>query len=91
MYFSSFVHPPKGLNTTFYKNPKYDRAVGGARQIMDPVKRKALYKQAATMLWEDAAAIWLYVEPFAIVHQSKYIGLDIRASERLYPTYATMK
>ena len=91
MYFSSFVHPPKGLNTTFYHNPEYDQAVGAARQIMDPAKRLALYKQAATMLWDDAAAIWLYVEPFAIAHKSIYQGLDIRPNERIYPTYATMK
>jgi peptide/nickel transport system substrate-binding protein len=91
VYFSSFVHPPRGLNTTFYLNPKYDMAVGAARQTMDPAKRKALYKQAATMLWDDAAAIWLYVEPFAIAYQSKYQGLDIRPNERIYPTYATMK
>jgi peptide/nickel transport system substrate-binding protein len=91
MYFSSFVHPPKGLNTSFYSNPKYDQAVGGARQIMDPATRLALYKQAGTMLWEDAAAIWLHVEPFAIAHKSKFKGLDIRPNERIYPTYATMK
>jgi len=91
MYFSSFVHPPKGLNTTFYHNPPYDQAVGGARQIMDPAKRLALYKQAGTMLWEDAAAIWLYVEPFAIAHKSEYQNLDIRPNERIYPTYATMQ
>jgi len=91
VYFSSFVHPPRGLNTTFYLNPKYDQAVGAARQIMDPAKRQALYKQAGTMLWDDAAAIWLYVEPFAIAYHSKYKNLDIRPNERIYPTYATMK
>jgi ABC-type transport system substrate-binding protein len=91
VYFSSFVHPPKGMNTTFYKNPQYDQAVGAARQVMDPAKRQALYKQAGAMLWDDAAAIWLYVEPFSIAHQDKFEGLDIRPNERLYPTYATMK
>ncbi|MCG6910571.1 MAG: ABC transporter substrate-binding protein [Deltaproteobacteria bacterium] len=91
MYFSSFVHPPKGLNTTFYHNPQYDQAVGAARQIMDPAKRLALYKQAGTMLWNDAAAIWLYVEPFSIAHKSNIQGLDIRPNERIYPTYATMQ
>ena len=91
VYFSSFVHPPKGLNTTFYTNPEYDKAVGAAQQVMDPAKRKALYKEAGTMLWDDAAAIWLHVEPFAIVYQSRYQGLDIRPNERIYPTYATMK
>ncbi len=65
--------------------------MGAARQIMDPAKRKALYKEAGAMLWDDAAAIWLYVEPFAIAYQSKYQGLDIRPNERIYPTYATMK
>jgi peptide/nickel transport system substrate-binding protein len=91
IYFSGFVHPPKGMNTTFYTNPEYDKTVGAARQVMDPAKRKALYKQAATMLWNDAAAIWLHVEPYAIAYQSKYKGLDIRPNERLYPTHATMK
>ena len=91
IYFSSFVHPPKGLNTTFYTNPEYDQTVGAARQVMDTAKRKALYKKAATMLWDDAAAIWLHVEPYAIAYQSNYQGLDIRPNERLYPTYATMK
>jgi peptide/nickel transport system substrate-binding protein len=91
IFFSGFVHPPNGMNSTYYKNPQYDQAVGAARQVMDPAKRKALYKQAATMLWDDAAVIWLYVEPFSIVYQSKYQGLDIRPNERFYPTYATMK
>ena len=91
VYFSGFVHPPKGLNATFYTNPEYDKTVGAARQVMDPAKRQALYKQAGTMLWEDAAAIWLYTEPFCIVYHSKVQGLDIRSNERLYPTYATMK
>jgi peptide/nickel transport system substrate-binding protein len=91
VYFSGFVHPPKGMNATFYTNPEYDQTVGAARQVMDPAKRLALYKQAGTMLWGDAAAIWLYNEPFIIVHHSKVQGLDIRPNERLYPTYATMK
>lgn len=90
-YFSSFVHPPRGLNTTFYKNPAYDQAVGAGRQIMDRGKRLALYKKASEMLWDDAAAIWLYVEPFTIAHQKKYKGLIIRPNERFYPTYATMR
>lgn len=88
-YFSSFVHPPKGLNATFYKNPEYDKAVGMARAVMDPAKRKALYEKAATMLWEDAAAIWLHVEPYAIAYQSKYKGLKVLPIERMYPTYMT--
>ena len=89
MYFSSFVQPPKGLGATFYTNPEYDKLVGMARAIMVPAKRLELYKKASTMLWEDAAAIWLYVEPFSIAYQAKLKGLEALPNERMYPTYMT--
>jgi ABC-type transport system substrate-binding protein len=89
MYFSSFMHPPKGLNSTFYYNPEYDKLVAEARTIMAPAKRLELYKKASTMLWEDAAGIWLYVEPFAIAYQAKFKGLQALPNEKLYPTYVT--
>jgi ABC-type transport system substrate-binding protein len=89
VYFSSFVHPPKGLGATFYTNPEFDKAVGAARGTVDPVKRKELYKRAATKLWEDAAAIWLHVEPYSIAYQAKYKGLEVQPNERMYPTYVT--
>jgi len=89
MYFSSFLHPPKGLNSTFYTNPEYDKLVYTARSIMDPAKRLELYKKASTMLWEDAAGIWLYVEPFSIAYQAKFKGLQVLPTEKLYPTYVT--
>jgi peptide/nickel transport system substrate-binding protein len=89
MYFSSFVHPPKGLGSTFYTNPEYDKLVGMARGTLKAEKRKALYKKAATMLWEDAAAIWLHVEPYGIAYQAKYKGLQVLPNERMYPTYVT--
>jgi peptide/nickel transport system substrate-binding protein len=89
MYFSSFLHPPNGLNSTFYTNPEYDKLVATARSIMDPAKRLELYKKASTMLWEDAAGIWLYVEPFSIAYQAKFKGLEALPNERMYPTYVT--
>ena len=89
MYFSSFLHPPRGLNSTFYKNPEYDKLVYTARSIMDPAKRLELYKKTSTMLWEDAAGIWLYVEPFSIAYQEKFKGLQVLPNEKLYPTYVT--
>ena len=83
------MHPPKGLNSTFYTNPEYDKLVAAARSIMDPAKRLELYKKASTMLWEDAAGIWLYVEPFSIAYQAKLKGLQALPNEKLYPTYVT--
>jgi ABC-type transport system substrate-binding protein len=89
MYFSSFLHPPNGLNSTFYTNAEYDKLVATARSIMDPAKRQELYQQASTLLWEDAAGIWLYVEPFSIAYQAKFKGLEVQPNERMYPTYVT--
>jgi ABC-type transport system substrate-binding protein len=89
MYFSSFVQPPRGLGSTFYTNPEFDKATAMARQILDPAKRKALYKQASEMLWDDAPAIWLHTEAYSIAHRSDIKGLEVLAVERLFPTYAT--
>lgn len=89
IYFSSFVHPPKGLNTTFYKNPEYDKLVGYARMVMDPAKRKGVYAKAGSILWDDAPAIWLYVEPFALAYHKKFKGIIVQPNERMYPTYVT--
>jgi len=90
-YFASSAHPPTGFNTTYYMNAEYDKLVNAARVEPDQGKRKALYRKAATILWEDAAAIWLHVEPYAIAYLSKYKGLDARPNERMYPTYITAK
>jgi peptide/nickel transport system substrate-binding protein len=91
MYFSSFVQPPRGLGACFYSNPEFDKATGAARQILDKGKRRELYKQAATMLWEDAAAIWLHGEPYSIAYRSDLKGLTVLPLERMYPTYVTRK
>jgi peptide/nickel transport system substrate-binding protein len=89
MYFSSFVHPPKGQGATFYTNPDFDKATGMARQILDPARRKSLYKQASEMIWDDAPAIWLHNEAYSIAHRTDLKGLVILAGERFFPTYAT--
>ncbi len=89
MYFSSFVHPPKGQGATFYANSEFDKLTGMARQILNPAKRKALYRQASEMIWEDAPAIWLHNEAYSIAHRTDLHGLVILAGERFFPTYAT--
>ena len=43
-----------------YSNPEIDRLADQARGELDPVKRKALYKQIATILNDDAAWIVLF-------------------------------
>ena len=85
-----FLHPPHGLNSTFYANPEYDKTVATARSVMAPAKRLELYKKASTMLWKDAAGIWLYVETvLPSPTRRKFKGLQALPNERLYPTYVT--
>jgi ABC-type transport system substrate-binding protein len=89
MLFSSSAHPPRSLGATFYTNPDFDRLVGMARQILDPAKRKDLYKQASELLWDEAPCIWLHVEPYTIAYRSDLKGVVILPVERMFPTYVT--
>ena len=47
--FHSATHGRSG-NYTRYKNPELEKIVDKARQVIDPVKRKAMYKKAAKMV-----------------------------------------
>ncbi len=91
MYFSSYVHPPRGLGSTFYANKKFDGLTYMARSTTDKNKRKALYKQAQQLLWDDAPVIWLHTEAFSIAYSSKYKGIQVLSHEKCYPQYMTYR
>lgn len=89
--FSSYVQPPRGLNSSFYNNKEYDKLTYMARSVVDKAKRKALYHQANQIIWEDPPAIWLYVEPFSVAYANKYKGIQVLAHEKVYPQYMTYR
>lgn len=89
--FHSSVHPPKGLGSSFYKNPEYDRIVEATRLEQDPKKRLALFKKASEIVWDDAPWIWLHVEKFVFAYRSNLKGIVVTSTEKFYPTYVTMK
>jgi len=91
MFFSSYVHPPRGMNSTFYSNKKFDGLTYMARSTVDKEKRKALYKKAEQILWDDAPVIWLHVEPFSIAYSTKYKGIKVLSHEKCYPQYMTYR
>lgn len=91
MFFSSYVHPPRGLGSTFYSNKKFDGLTYMARTSVDPNKRKALYKQATQILWDDAPVIWLHAEAFSIAYSSKLKGIQVLSHEKCYPQYMTYR
>lgn len=47
-------------NVSAYSNPEVDALLDQALQITDQTKREELYKQATTMVYEDAAGVWIY-------------------------------
>jgi len=86
--FQSSQHPPAGLATSFYKNPKVDELAAAAAKETDPQKRADLYCQASKIVWEDAPWIFLWAQRFPIVHSAKVTNISSRPEEKFYALYA---
>lgn len=56
-WLNEVFHSKSGQNYAVFNNPEYDAAVEEAALEPDPAKRQELYKQAETLLIEDATAI----------------------------------
>ena len=89
--FHTSVNPPKGLGTSFYSNPEFDKLMEASRQEQDPAKRKEILIQASEMVWDDAPWLWLHVEKFVIAYSSKIKGMVVTPTEKFYPQYITME
>jgi ABC-type transport system substrate-binding protein len=89
--FTSAVLPPKGLNSSFYSNPEYDKVMEESRQEQNVEKRKALLVKASKIIWDDCPWLWLHVEKFVIAYSSKIKGMIVTPTEKFYPGYITMK
>lgn len=86
--FHSSQHPPNGLATTFYSNPKVDELIDAADREVDPEKRKDLYCQAQQIVWEEAPWIFLWVQQFPIVYRADITGVDYHPTEKFAAIYA---
>jgi len=60
--FHSGEWPKKGMNASFFKNEKLDQLLDTARSTANPGERKKLYKEAMTLIVEEAPWIFLYSE-----------------------------
>lgn len=58
MYDSQFAGTWKA--SSWYKNPKLDEMLVGARATLDQAKRKTPYEEASRLLVADAVDIWIY-------------------------------
>jgi ABC-type transport system substrate-binding protein len=60
--FDSEEWPKKGMNVSFFKSEKVDQLLNAARGTGNSGERKKLYKQAMTVIEEEAPWIFLYSE-----------------------------
>jgi len=75
---------PKGGHPSFYDNPRFDELhrLGGRTTDID--KRKAYYKEAHEIFWEDAPCIFLYFEPQLYAARRRAKEVYVRHDETIW-------
>jgi peptide/nickel transport system substrate-binding protein len=63
-------------NETHWKNPAFDKLVTRARRTLDAKRRKALFVDAQTLLWDDGGYIIWGFRDFIDAYASKVHGLQ---------------
>lgn len=89
--FYSGQWPPKGLMSSFYKDPKVDELLLAGQSTPDPKKRLAIYKEAQELIWNDAPWIFLWSQDFYMVTSSHLEGVTVTPNEKWAALYATWK
>ncbi|MDI7261918.1 MAG: glutathione ABC transporter substrate-binding protein [Thermodesulfobacteriota bacterium] len=80
--------PKKGMNASFYKNEKLDQLLDAARSTANPEERKRLYKEAMTLIMDDAPWIFLHSEVQVTGVSAKVKDLVVHPTERVISKYA---
>lgn len=86
--FQSTAWPPKGLATSYYKNPDVDTLIAKANSEVDPNQRKTDYCSAQKQIWDDAPWIFLYNQKNPIVTTSKVQNVYGLPNEKFTTTWA---
>jgi peptide/nickel transport system substrate-binding protein len=86
--FQTSFHPPEGLATSFYSNPKVDALVEKADRELDDATRERLFCQASKIVWREAPWIFLWSQRFPIVHSSEVTGISYLPNEKFDAVYA---
>mgnify|MGYP001028471359 CR=1 FL=1 len=83
--------PPNGLEGMFYENAKFEELFFKARATADSEARKAYYKEAMQIVWEDAPRIFLYFEPQIYAARKTVQGVGVRHDETIWVKGATVQ
>jgi len=78
-------------NSVFYANAKVDQLLDRARTELDASRRKALLKEAQTIVWNDAPWVFLWNQKWYVATVRNLQGVSITPFEMFDAIYATWK
>ena len=80
--FHSSQAPPAGLAPSFYKNDKVDQLLTQAQSEINPDKRKEIYKEAQTLIWNDAPWVFLWSQKWYVATVKNLESVKINPIEK---------
>jgi peptide/nickel transport system substrate-binding protein len=86
--FRSATHPPTGLGTAFYTNPRVEELLAQADTEINQDVRQQLYCDASKTIWEEAPWIFLWTQSFPAVHSADVTGISTTPTEKFDALYA---
>ena len=86
--FRSATHPPTGLGTAFYTNPRVEELLAQADREIDQGAREQQYCDASKTIWEEAPWIFLWTQSFPVVHAAGVTGIATTPTEKFDALYA---
>jgi len=81
--FHSKQWPKVGMNASFYGNEKLDQLLDAARSTANPEERKKFYKEALTLINEEAPWLFLHSEVQMVGVRANVKGIIVHPTERV--------
>ncbi len=82
---------PVGSNRGAYSNERVDELLDAARTNTNPDERLAMYEEAMTLIWEDAAWLFMHSETQLVAVRDNVQGLIIHPTERVLAFTASIE
>ncbi|MGH3587888.1 MAG: ABC transporter substrate-binding protein, partial [Pseudonocardia sp.] len=86
--FRTATHPPTGLGTAFYTNPRVEELLAQADTEIDKGAREQQYCEASKIIWEEAPWIFLWTQSFPVVHSVDVTGIATTPTEKFDAVHA---
>jgi len=80
--FTSETIPPKGLNSSFYSDPKVDKLAAAAALNLDDKSRNQQLCQIQKDVWQQAPWIFLWSQTLVLAYNSKITGVSYLPNEK---------